>query len=233
MSASYPKPVNGAASWARPPTGSDEAYSASGDLSNFLQDSDSATYVLGPRNQESGFSVDRRLTLICCLVFLGCLLLVVIGTILIHFKRKGQQFGEVSTDPHHGVYRTNPSLSKDSLGSKMEKYRAATLQSPIPYTMGKDNRSVYGVHGQMWSPRLPVGYSEPGLGLICPTNHMMHDPQEQHEQLLRITQAQNMGVVVSDGFDDPNVIQVRPSREEATLQVRQFSLSLLHCGFSM
>ena len=164
---------------------------------------------------------DRRLILICCLGFLGCLLLVVFGVILIRLRHRAQPNTPASATPVNFTH------------TKEAKYRAATLQ-PQSSVSGKDfNRYVYGWSAQR-SPL--VG------GPHCATSGAVQQQQQQQQRLLQEHHQQQehllrlgyvngtttgQGVAVAN-FD--NMVQVRPCRGEATLQVGFASLKTIFVG---
>uniref|UniRef100_A0A915EXK6 Cadherin domain-containing protein n=1 Tax=Echinococcus canadensis TaxID=519352 RepID=A0A915EXK6_9CEST len=80
--------------------------------------------------QDSPPAFDRRLILISCLAFLGCLLLVVFGAILIRFRHRAPTENAPPTNPVNFVH------AKDA------KYKAATLQ-PQTSVPGKDLLNRY------------------------------------------------------------------------------------------
>ncbi|VDO08384.1 unnamed protein product [Rodentolepis nana] len=152
--------------------------------------------------QDTTPSFDRRIILICCLAFLGCLLLVVFGAILIKFRYRSSPDNANATNPINFVH------------PKETKYRAATLQPQINLP-GKDmNRYVYG-----WSAQRSPLVGGPR------SRSIQQQQQQQQEQLLRLGYANGTSTGTSNGaanFD--NLLQIRLARGEATLQVRHSSL---------
>lgn len=163
-------------------------------------------------------SFDRRLILICCLAFLGCLLLVVFGAILIRFKHR-------TSDPTPSTNSVNFVQTKES------KYRASTLQ-PQTNLSGKDmNRYVYGWSAQR-SP-LVGGPSCASSGTVQQHQQQrLLQEQQQQEHFLRLGYVNGTTAGTSAGtanFD--NLLQVRPCRGETTLQVSSFRnlvISFIH-----
>lgn len=208
-SPNYPK------SWATRDDGSYLAYDSSG--------SDIYTRLDGPT------SIDRRLILICCLAFLGCLLLVVFGAVLIRFKRRGAR--DSSSPVTNATHFIHP---------KMAKYRAATLQpQPTPTTAivsshlsvaSKDtSRYVYGWSAQR-SPMVGAGYGTAEVSASAQNQKVMPPCGQQHHKLHHQQQDQllRMGYVTNapaTGYFE-NVTQVRPSQGELTLQVHTIKFYL-------
>ncbi|VDL89348.1 unnamed protein product [Schistocephalus solidus] len=173
--------------------------------------------------QEYSFPIDRRLILVCCLVFLGCLLLIVFGTILIRFRRKGQHLREAPINAPSNVnfihdFRSVQSKPKESIGQKApfiatvsDKYRE-TPQSPIPF-ISKDNRSVYGIPGQVWPAPVPcssIGYAQTGSNLIST------DPREQ------VIRMASVGSPPCDrdlaNFEGRQLVHLRAATEDFAIQ---------------
>ncbi|KAL5963708.1 Protein dachsou, partial [Taenia solium] len=182
---------------------------------------DEATYPLYGQDasvevysrQESSPAFDRRLILICCLAFLGCLLLVVFGAILIRFRHR------VPTE------NSPPSNPVNFVHAKEAKYRAATLQ-PQTSLSGKDlGRYVYGWSAQR-SPLVGGGRCA-NAAVLQQQQRMLQEHQQHQEQLLRLgyVNGTTAGVgATAANFD--NMIQVQPCRGEVTLQPKNRSSSL-------
>uniref|UniRef100_A0A0X3Q927 Protocadherin-11 X-linked n=1 Tax=Schistocephalus solidus TaxID=70667 RepID=A0A0X3Q927_SCHSO len=181
--------------------------------------------------QEYSFPIDRRLILVCCLVFLGCLLLIVFGTILIRFRRKGQHLREAPINAPSNVnfihdFRSVQSKPKESIGQKApfiatvsDKYRE-TPQSPIPF-ISKDNRSVYGIPGQVWPAPVPcssIGYAQTGSNLIST------DPREQ------VIRMASVGSPPCDrdlaNFEGRQLVHLRAATEDFAIQTKNRSNSV-------
>nr|VZI05389.1 unnamed protein product [Spirometra erinaceieuropaei] len=181
--------------------------------------------------QEYSFPIDRRLILVCCLVFLGCLLLIVFGTILIRFRRKGQHLREAQMNPPSNAnfmhdFRSVQTKPKESAGQKApfiatvsDKYRE-TPQTPIPF-ISKDNRSVYGIPGQVWPAPVPcssIGYAQTGGNLIST------DPREH------VMRMASVGSPPCDrdlaNFETRQLVHLRAAPDDFTLQTKNRSNSV-------
>nr|CDS24489.1 protocadherin 1 [Echinococcus granulosus] len=167
--------------------------------------------------QDSPPAFDRRLILISCLAFLGCLLLVVFGAILIRFRHRAPTENAPPTNPANFVH------------AKEAKYKAATLQ-PQTSVPGKDllNRYVYGWSAQR-SPL--VGGSRCANATVPQQQQRMlqeHHHQQQQEQFLRLgfMNGTTAGAVAAAAESFDNAIQARPCRGEVTLQAKNRSSSL-------
>ncbi|VDK23952.1 unnamed protein product, partial [Taenia asiatica] len=165
--------------------------------------------------QENSPAFDRRLILICCLAFLGCLLLVVFGAILIRFRHR------VPTE------NSPPSNPVNFVHAKEAKYRAATLQ-PQTSLPGKDlGRYVYGWSAQR-SPL--VGGARCANAAVLQQQQqqrMLQEHQQHQEQLLRLGYVNGTTAgagATAANFD--NIIQVQPCRGEVTLQPKNRSSSM-------
>ncbi|VDM31387.1 unnamed protein product [Hydatigera taeniaeformis] len=165
--------------------------------------------------QDTSPAFDRRLILICCLAFLGCLLLVVFGAILIRFRHRAPTETTASSNPVNFVH------------TKEAKYRAATLQ-PQTSVPGKDmNRYVYGWSAQ----RSPVVGGARGSNAALlqqqQQQRLLQEHQQHQEQLLRLGYVNGTTAgVASAAANFDNIIQVRPCRGEVTLQAKNRSSSL-------
>lgn len=154
--------------------------------------------------QDSTSSFDRRIILICCLAFLGCLLLVVFGAVLIKFRYRSSPDNTNTTNPVNFVH------------TKEAKYRAATLQPQANLPAKDMNRYVYG-----WSAQRSPLVGGPRSGTIQQQQHHQRLLQEQQqEQFLRLgyVNGTNTGTSIGTANFD-NLLQIRQTRGEATLQV--------------
>uniref|UniRef100_A0A5K3FNG0 PCD15 protein n=1 Tax=Mesocestoides corti TaxID=53468 RepID=A0A5K3FNG0_MESCO len=165
------------------------------------------------RQDGSPPAFDRRLILICCLAFLGCLLLVVFGAILIRFKHRNPL--------HDNEASTN---SVNFVHAKEAKYRAATLQ---PQTTPV---SAFGASGVKDAGRYVYGWSAQRSPLIAsttaaPQHRLLPDQQHQQEQFFRMGFVNNPAAAVTMSSAG-NANFERSTRGDSMLQAKNRSSSL-------